>query len=76
MADVEAGEALYSRYSTISEEWLSLRRIVLARKMPRRMLVQPLTILKGISNVCNKATPHHTTPQHGHGVRPWLDGGF
>ena len=50
MADVERGVALYSHYSTVSEEdggWLSLRDIVLTRKMPRRMLVQPLTILQG-----------------------------
>lgn len=50
MADVVAGEELYSHYSTVTEEdggWLSLRDIVLARKMPRRMLVQPLTIQTG-----------------------------
>lgn len=50
MADVVAGEELYSRYSTVTEEdggWLTLRDIVLARKMPRRMLVQPLTVKTG-----------------------------
>lgn len=50
MADVEAGEQLYARYSTVSEEdggWLSMRDIVLARKMPRKMLVQPLTVQLG-----------------------------
>ena len=46
VADVSSGEALYSRYSAVTEEeggWLSLRETVLARKMPRRMLVQSLT---------------------------------
>lgn len=50
MADVEAGEKLYSHYSAVSEEdggWLSLRDIVLARKMARKMLVQPLTVQLG-----------------------------
>ena len=50
MADVTSGEALYNKYSEVSEEdggWLSLRDIVLSRKMPRRMLVQPLTVLQG-----------------------------
>ena len=50
MADVAAGEELYSRYSTVTEEdggWLSLRDVVLARKMPRRMLVQPLSVETG-----------------------------
>ena len=50
MADVASGEALYNKYSEVSEEdggWLSLRDIVLSRKMPRRMLVQPLTVIQG-----------------------------
>ncbi len=50
MADISAGEELYSRYSTVTEEdggWLSLRDVVLARKMSRRMLVQPLTVERG-----------------------------
>lgn len=51
MADVASGETLYSMYSEVSEEvggWLSLRDIVLSRKMARRMLVQPLTVIQGI----------------------------
>ena len=50
MADVASGEALYSKYSEVSEEdggWLSLRDIVLSRKMPRRMLVQPRSVIQG-----------------------------
>ena len=50
MAAVEEGEALFNKYSTVSEEdggWLTLRDIVLSRKMPRRMLVQPLTVIEG-----------------------------
>ena len=42
-ADVSAGETLYSDYSSVTEEHLALRNIVLARKMPRRMFVQPHT---------------------------------
>ena len=48
IADVEGGQALYNKYSEVAEEdggWLSLRETVLARKMPRRMLVQPLTVM-------------------------------
>lgn len=51
MADIASGEALYNKYSEVNEEgggWLSLRDIVLSRKMSRRMLVQPLTVIKGI----------------------------
>ena len=60
MADVEAGEELFSRYSTVTEEdgeWLSLRDIVMARKMARRMLVQPLTVLLG--NILKMTTNNH-----------------
>ncbi|XP_064403750.1 dipeptidyl peptidase 3-like [Halichondria panicea] len=49
-ADVSAAEAMYNHYSSVSEEnggWVSIRDIVLARKKPRRMLVQPITMLKG-----------------------------
>jgi hypothetical protein len=54
MADVASGEALYNKYSAVNEEdggWLSLRDTVLARKMPRRMLVQPLTVIQGTETV-------------------------
>lgn len=52
IGDVKAGEMLYAEYSAVTEEegaWLSLRDIVIARKMPRKMLVQPLTLLQGKS---------------------------
>ena len=50
MADVKGAEELYGHYSSVCEEdggWLSLRDIVIARKVSRRMLVQPLTIQSG-----------------------------
>ena len=50
IADVEGGQALYNKYSEVTEKdggWLSLRETVLAREMPRRMLVQPLTVMGG-----------------------------
>ena len=62
MADVASGEALYNKYSEVSEEdggWLSLRDIVLSRKMPRRMLVQPLTVVQGTK------TPHKSSSSGG-----------
>lgn len=46
-ADVSAGKALFERYSTVSSEdhypFLEYRDIVLARKKPRRILVQANT---------------------------------
>ena len=44
-ANVSAGETLYTDYSSVTEEHLALRNIVLARKMPRRMFVQPHTCI-------------------------------
>ena len=46
--DSEAASSLYQHYSAVGEEggWLELRQVVLARKLPRRMLVQPLTLLQ------------------------------
>ncbi len=48
--NVGEAESLYGHFSAVTEEdggWLSLRETVLQRKLPRRMLVQPLTFLKG-----------------------------
>lgn len=46
-ADYNAGRALYDRYSAVSEEFLALRKTVLARKTPRRMFVQCHTSITG-----------------------------
>ncbi|XP_031572146.1 dipeptidyl peptidase 3-like [Actinia tenebrosa] len=42
-ADYEGGKALYDHYSKVEEEFLEYRKIVLARKTPRRMFVQANT---------------------------------
>jgi len=48
-ADVEAGRAMYAHFSEVSEDgnhpWLSLRKIVMARKQPRKLFVQHHTVL-------------------------------
>ena len=49
-ADVDNGTTMFEQYSCVSEEnggWLSLRKIVMARKTPRRMFVQSHTMLDG-----------------------------
>ncbi len=38
---------MYDSYSSVSEKFLELRQLVLARKQPRRMLVQANTSIKG-----------------------------
>lgn len=40
-ADFDSGKSLYDEYTSVNEEMLSLREIVLARKKPRRIFVQP-----------------------------------
>ncbi|KAL9953202.1 hypothetical protein ACROYT_G040579 [Oculina patagonica] len=42
-ADYDSGKALYDRYSAVDDEFLALRKTVLARKTPRRMFVQAHT---------------------------------
>ncbi|KAM7447258.1 bifunctional diacylglycerol diphosphate phosphatase/phosphatidate phosphatase [Porites harrisoni] len=44
-ADYVSGKALYDRYSAVDDEFLALRKTVLARKTPRRMFVQAHTSL-------------------------------
>ena len=46
-ADHDSGKILYDRYSAVDDEFLALRKTVLARKTPRRMFVQAHTSLTG-----------------------------
>jgi len=41
LGDFEGGSAMYSKYSAVPEEMLARRAIVMARKEPRKLLVQP-----------------------------------
>ena len=42
-----AATALYNKLSAVSDDFLKLRNIVIARKIPRRLYVQPHTKLLG-----------------------------
>jgi len=44
--DVENGTKFYSELSEVSEEFVKLREIILARKKPRRVFVQPHTYIE------------------------------
>ena len=54
-ADYTSGKELYDNYSAVNDDTddklLSLRQIVMERKMPRRMFVQVNTVLDGGENV-------------------------
>lgn len=41
LGDVEAGSAMFNAYSEVPPEMIALRQIVMARKEPRKLLVQP-----------------------------------
>ena len=41
LGDVEAGSAMFNGYSEVTAEFAALREIVMARKEPRKLLVQP-----------------------------------
>jgi len=40
-ANVEHGTAMYNKYSAVNDEYLELRKIVLAKKQPRKVFIQP-----------------------------------
>ncbi|XP_057315125.1 dipeptidyl peptidase 3-like isoform X2 [Hydractinia symbiolongicarpus] len=46
-ADVNKGQELYKKYSTVNEDMLAMRETVLSRKQPRRMFVQANTEIIG-----------------------------
>ena len=41
LGDLAAGAALYEKYSAVPAEMLAMREVVMARKEPRKLLVQP-----------------------------------
>ena len=41
LGDLEGGSALFERYSAVSPSMLAVRAVVMARKEPRKLLVQP-----------------------------------
>ena len=47
--DAVGGTRLFERYCTVEDggawQWLTMREIVMARKLPRAMYVQPLTAI-------------------------------
>jgi len=43
-ADFESAKAMYDFYSSVDEDFANMRMIVLDRKLPRRMFVQPRTV--------------------------------
>ena len=50
-ADVTSGQLLYDKYSTVAVDHLVLRDIVMSRKMPRRLFVQPHTSINNGKDV-------------------------
>lgn len=46
MGDVENGTKLFERYGEVDDKWLQFRKIVVDRRQPRRLFVQPNTVRK------------------------------
>ena len=51
---------MYDGYSDVSAEFLELRKLVLARKQPRRMLVQANTNIQGKVANCFSYTGNYS----------------
>jgi len=51
LGDAAGGCAMFAKYSEVSPEMLSYRAVVMARKEPRKLLVQPVLGLKGDGEV-------------------------
>lgn len=72
-ADLENGQKMYGDYSAVNEEMLAWRKIVLARKQPRRIFVQCNTEIKNgevhlseydanVAGICESFSKRY--PQH------------
>ena len=57
-ADVTSGQLLYDKYSTVADDHLVLRDIVMSRKMPRRLFVQPHTLINNGKDVSTSSFCH------------------
>ena len=42
LGDLDAGSAMFEKYSEVDEAMVNVRKIVMARKEPRKLLVQPV----------------------------------
>jgi len=60
LGDVEAGTAFFVKYSTVPDAMVELRSIVMARKEPRKLLVQP-HLSKGADGAVELVTFEPTT---------------
>lgn len=56
-ADLEGGNKLFTKYTTVPKEWYHLRDVVLAKKQPRRLFVQANTFLEGDKVVIKEYEP-------------------
>ena len=50
MGDYDAAKAFFDHYSEVDDEMLKVREIVLARRLPRRLELQPNLFLDGGQN--------------------------
>jgi len=60
LADLENGSKMFNAYSIVDDKMLKIREIVMARKEPRKLLVQPCLALKEDKSVELKAFPATT----------------
>jgi dipeptidyl-peptidase-3 len=51
ICDVSAATEMYNHYSAVDDRFLKLRKIVLDKKQPRKVFIQPLTVLDGEDDV-------------------------
>lgn len=56
-ADEEKGTAFYLEATSVPEEWIELRDIVLKNKQPRKCFVQPNTLIDGDQVVLKEYDP-------------------
>jgi hypothetical protein len=67
--DVANGSKMFAEYSEVTDEMLELREIVMARKEPRKLLVQPNMVLNEASSVQLKTYSPSTEGM----IASWVD---
>ncbi|KAF5280315.1 hypothetical protein FQR65_LT03124 [Abscondita terminalis] len=68
LGDVQSAKKLFLTLSEVEEPWLSWRSIILSRKQPRNMLLQPNTLLNDDTITLKTYTPHIEEI-----IKSWLD---
>ena len=50
-ADIQAAQSLYDEFTSVPDDWLKLRELVVKKRQPRKVFVQANTVINSVGKV-------------------------